>query len=83
MAVKYFYYVIVKSDNQAIFVTKIDNATNYAHWDKNEKPLPLTKSYAEDLAWCLPLNFFPAFVLMSAHELKKQIFYKEQPNEQK
>ena len=74
MAVKYFYYVIVKSDNQAIFVTKIDDTTNHAHWDKNEKPLPFTKSYAEDLAWCLTLNFFPAFVLMSAHELKKTNF---------
>ena len=83
MALKYFYYVIVKSENQAIFVTKLDNATNHAYWDKNEKPLPLSKSYAEDLALCLTLNLFPAFVLMSAHELQKQIFYKEQSNEQK
>ena len=77
MALKYFYYVIVKSEQQAKFVTAIDNATKTASWERNEKPLAFSKSHAEDLAWCSNLNFYPAFVLKSYHEIKKQIFIKE------
>ena len=76
MALKYFYYVIVKSNQQAKFVTAIDNATKTARWEDGGKPLSFSKSYADDLAWCLTLNFDPAFVLKSCHEIKKQIFIK-------
>lgn len=77
---KHFYYVIVQTDKQAKFVTKIENATKYVHWDKNEKPLKLAKSYAQDLAYCLNLNFYPAFVIESFHEITEQIFIKENDN---
>ena len=77
MALKYFYYGIVKSEQQAKFVTAIDNATKTASWEHNEKPLAFSKPYAENLAWCLTLNFYPAFVLKSYHEIKRQIFIKE------
>ena len=77
MALKYFYYVIVKSEQQAKFVTAIDNATKTASWDNNGKPLAFSKSHAEDLAWCLTLNFYPAFLLESYPEIKRQIFIKE------
>ena len=84
MALKYLYYVVVKTEDGAKFVTKVDNATKTAYWDSNEKPISFKKSYAEDLALCLTLNFHLAFVLKSYHELKRQIFIpKEQPNEQK
>ena len=84
MALKYFYYVLVLSEGQAKFVTKIDNATKTAHWESKEKPLAFTKTQADDLALCLSINFYPAFTLKSYHELKGQIFIpKEKPNEQK
>ena len=84
MALKYLYYVIVKTEDGAKFVTKVNNATKTAYWDSNEKPTSFKKSYAEDLALCLTLNFHLAFVLKSYHELKGQVFLKkETSNEQK
>lgn len=84
MALKYFYYVLVLSDGQAKFVTKIDNATKTAYWDSKEKPLAFNKTLADDLALCLSINFYPAFTLKSYHELKAQIFIpKEKPDEEK
>lgn len=81
MALKYFYYVIVKSEQQAKFVTALDNATKTAHWETDKAPLAFPKSLADNLAMCLNLNFYPAFVLKSYHEIKKQIFIKEKTNE--
>ena len=84
MALKYFYYVLVLSDGQAKFVTKVDNATKTAYWDSKEKPLAFTKTLADDLALCLSINFYPAFPLKSYHELKSQIFIpKEKLDEEK
>ena len=84
MALKYLYYVVVATEDGAKFVTKVDNATKTAYWDSNEKPMSFNKTYADDLALCLSINFYPAFVLKSYHELKGQIFLpKEQPNEEK
>ena len=84
MALKYLYYVLVLSDGQAKFVTKVDNATKTAYWDSNEKPMSFNKTYADDLALCLSINFYPAFTLKSYHELKGQIFLpKEKTNEEK
>lgn len=73
---KSFYYVVVLSEGQAKFVTGIENATKYAHWDSTKAPKKLAKSYAEDLAYCLNLNFYPAFVLESFYEIEQQIFIK-------
>lgn len=84
MALKYLYYVVVATEDGAKFVTKVDNATKTAYWDSKEKPLPFNKSYADDLALCLSINFYPAFTLKSYHELKAQIFIpKEKRNEEK
>ena len=84
MALKYFYYVLVLSDGQAKFVTKVDNATKTAYWHSKEKPMSFNKTYADDLALCLSVNFHPAFTLKSYHELKTQIFIpKEKSDEEK
>ena len=77
MALKYFYYVLVLSDRQAKFVTKTDYSSKTAYWDSNEKPLAFSKTQADDLALCLSINFYPAFTLKSYHELKSQIFIRE------
>ena len=84
MALKSFYYVVVATEDGAKFVTKIDNSTKTAYWNSNEPPLAFNKTYAEDLALCLTLNFHLAFTLKSYHELKQQIFLKkEQLNDKK
>ena len=84
MALKYLYYVLVVTEDGGKFVTKVDNATKTAYWDSKGKHLAFNKSYADDLALCLTLNFHLAFTLKSYHELKGQLFLKkEQSNEQK
>ena len=83
MALKYLYYIVVATEDGAKFVTKVDNATKTAYWDSNEKPMSFNKSYADDLALCLTLNFHLAFTLKSYHELKSQIFIKEKTDEKK
>lgn len=83
MALKYFYYVVVATEDGAKFVTKADYATKTAYWDSKEKPLAFSKTQADDLALCLTLNFHLAFTLKSYHELQSQIFIKEQTNEEK
>lgn len=69
---KNWYYVLVMSDNGPVFVTSIEYATKYAHWDKLEKPLALDKSRAEDLTLGLNLNFHAAFTVCSKFELETQ-----------
>lgn len=84
MALKYFYYVIVATEDGAKFVTKTDYATKTAYWNSKEKPLAFSKTQADDLALCLTLNYHLAFTLKSYHELKTQIFIqKEKCNEGK
>ena len=83
MALKYFYYVIVATEDGGKFVTKTDYATKTAYWDSNEKPLAFSKTQADDLALCLTLNFHLAFTLKSYHELQSKIFIKEKLNEEK
>ena len=77
MKQKHFYYIIVQSEGQAKFVTALDNSTKTARWETTAKPLALSKYYAEDIAFCLNLNYYPAFVLQSLYEIPEQIFYKE------
>ena len=83
MALKYFYYVIVATEDGGKFVTKTDYTTKTAYWDSSEKPLAFSKTQADDLALCLTLNFNLAFTLKSYHELQSQIFIKEKLNEEK
>ena len=69
---KNWYYVLVMSNDGPVFVTKIEYATKYAHWDKTEKPLAMDKSRAEDLTLGLNLNFHTAFMVCSKFELDTQ-----------
>lgn len=77
---KYYYYVVVRSNNEARLVTKICEDTRYAHWDKDAAPISFAKTYAQDLAYCLNLNFYPAYVLQSYHKIDSQIFCKKEEN---
>ena len=79
---KYLYYVVVCIDDEARFVTQINNATKYAHWNKDEAPMDFAKSTAEDLAYCLNLNFYPSFVLQSYYKIETQIFVKKEKKDE-
>lgn len=72
MAKKYHYYVLVFTDNGPVYVTSIDNKNKYAHWDKDEAPLSLSASYAEDLVTGLILNFNSAVLVKSLVEITAQ-----------
>ena len=53
---KYHYYVLVFSSDGPVYVTSIDNANKYAHWDKSKAPLEFSASYAEDLVMGLNMR---------------------------
>ena len=76
MKQKYYYYVVVCNDNKAKFITSLDNKTKYAHWNTKEPPMAFSRGFAEDIAYCLNLNMYPAFVLKSYYEIEEQIFIK-------
>ena len=67
-----WYYVLVMTDDGPVFVTSIEYSTKYAHWKKDEKPMELDKSRAEDLTLGLNLNFHTAFMVCSKFELDTQ-----------
>ena len=67
-----WYYVLVMTDDGPVFVTSIEYATKYAHWNKDEKPMELDKSRAEDLTLGLNLNFHTAYMVCSKFELDTQ-----------
>lgn len=67
-----WYYVLVMSDEGPVFVTSIEYATKYAHWDKTEVPKALDRTMAEDLTLGLNLNFHAAFMVCSKFELETQ-----------
>lgn len=71
---KYYYYVLVFSENGAMYVTSIDSTNKYAHWDATKAPLELGASYAEDLVFGLNCNFINAVVVKSKMEIETQPF---------
>ena len=55
-----------------MYVTKVNNANKTAWWNKEEKPLSMTKSIAEDLAFGLALNFTHCVIAYMPFELEFQ-----------
>lgn len=78
MATKNYYYILVLSEGKAKFVTSLDNKTRTARWEREKAPLAISKSLAEDISYCLCLNFHPAYVLKSMHKIETQIFLHEE-----
>ena len=67
-----FYYVMVMTDNGPAFVTEVDRINKVAMWNKTEKPLELSKYWAEDLTLGLNLNWHLAYTICSKFELENQ-----------
>ena len=69
---KNFWYVLVMSDNGPVFVTSVNYGCKEAHWNKEEKPLEMTKQQAQELSIGLTLNFHNAFSVCNPFELNCQ-----------
>lgn len=69
---KYHYYVLVFTEAGPVYVTSIDKEDKCAYWNKDEKPMEFSKSYAEDLELGLSLNFHSAVLIKSRIVLDNQ-----------
>ena len=62
------YYVGVKTDEGMMFVTETDNKNRTSYWNKDSKPLAMSKSVANDIALGLTWNGNNAVVVESIIE---------------
>ena len=69
---KHFYYVLVFTNGGPVYVTSVNYSNKTAHWNKDEKPLEMTKSNAQDLSFGLNCNFIQAVVVEQFYELETQ-----------
>lgn len=72
MKQKHFYYIAVDTVKGVRLVTGVDNASKYARWARDGKPLALSKSVAQDITWSLCMNLTPAYVVESLFEIEYQ-----------
>lgn len=75
-AQKIYYYVLVFTDDGPIYVTKLGDGKT-AYWDKLEKPLELSKNYAEQMALGLTWNGSSAVCVSSLYEIDSQPYVYE------
>lgn len=69
---KYFYYVLVMTNSGPVFVTGIPER-NWANYNKDEKPMEFgSKSYAQEVANGLCMNFQQAYMITSQWEIERQ-----------
>ena len=66
---KTHYYVLVITDYGPKFVTQVDFGDKTAEWNYKEKPLELSKAWAEDLVRGLTWNGNAAFVVAQPWEV--------------
>ena len=69
---KYYYYVLVMTDNGPKFVTSINYQNKVAHWDATEKPLELGQLRADDLTFGLICNFNVCYTVKSPIQIEEQ-----------
>ena len=67
---KNHYYVLVMTDDGPKFVT--DTKGHDAYWDYKEKPMEFDKSWAEEVARGLNLNWHLAYVVAQPWEIDSQ-----------
>lgn len=69
---KSYYYVLVFTEEGPCYVTSVDYSSKTAFWNVSEKPLSMDKASAEDLAFCLSVNFHSAVMVTVSYELDYQ-----------
>ena len=61
---KYKHFVaIVHPDNSIEYVTRVDNSTKMFFCEKGKPALPMSKTSAEDLMFCMVVNCHTAVVI--------------------
>ena len=74
---RYYYIAVYVGEEGCLFLTGKDNITRTAYWNKNEKPLALSKSVAEDTSLALNANGFDTFVVERVlNPITTQFLYK-------
>ena len=68
---KNYWYVIVMTNNGAVFVTGTGNH-HTATWNRKEKPREFGKEYAEEIAFGLTLNGHLAYAVETRYEVTTQ-----------
>lgn len=74
---KNYYYVLVFTDEGPVYLTSANNSSRYACWDKEEEPLALSKSYAEDVVFGLRCNGYRAVLVATKYEECQPYNYKD------
>ena len=69
---KYYYYVLVFTDEGPVYVTDVDNADRTAQWNKEEKPRKFSDTWATELAFGLTVNGHSAVAIKSTYEITSQ-----------
>lgn len=72
---KNYWYVLVCTEQGAKFVTSTEYHT--AEWDATKPPMEMSKSFAQDVANGLCLNFHCAFAVCMNWEIDRQPYYYE------
>ena len=71
MAICMKYYVGVKTEDGMAFVTEVDYSTQKTYWNRDDRPLAMNSSRAEDVANGLLMNGYWAVVVCSFVELNE------------
>lgn len=66
------FYILVFTEDGPIYVTGLDYANKYAHWNRLEKPLEINEVKAQDVVLGLNLNGYLAQVVKSKWEIEGQ-----------
>lgn len=69
---KTYYYVLVFTDGGPVYVTSVSNLDRMSYWDKEGKPLSMTRHDAEYLAMGLSWNGNNSVVVCLPYELGNQ-----------
>jgi len=69
---KYYYYVLVFTDEGPKYVTSVEYETKTASWDKTQKPKEFSMHEADNLVFGLICNMFSALTVKSPIELNTQ-----------
>lgn len=69
---KNYWYVIVMTNHGAVFVTETNNWERTAKFEKDKKPMEMTKENAQYLAMGLTINGNPAFAVCNSWEVDYQ-----------
>ena len=69
---KYYYYVLVFTNEGPVYVTGIETEGKWAHWNKSETPKEFSEIYATELALGLAVNGHSVVSIKSLYQIDSQ-----------